>query len=82
MYKEKQKILSVTTDRREYKRLINYQDPWDDMERYMISTAKRGYAGYWTRRGLYPSQIRMYRTWKHNRSTQYKEQSRTDVELH
>lgn len=64
--------LKTTTDRREYLRIITYTDPWDDRDRWVVNKVKRGRVGYWKRKGLYPYQIRTYRTWKHNRKTQYK----------
>lgn len=63
--------MSTTNDRREYKRLRQYRDPYDE-ELYYWSSAKPGRVGWWTRKGLFPGQARSYRTWKHNRKTQYK----------
>jgi len=65
--------LLITTDRREYTRGMKWVDPWDDSCHFLINTARRGFVGYYKRKGLYPYQRRSYRTWKHNRKTQWKD---------
>ena len=66
-------ILKTTTDRRLYLRVLTWQDPWDDRDRFLVNRVKRGRVGYWKKKGIYPYQSRSYRTWKHNRQTQWKQ---------
>lgn len=65
-------VLKQTTDRREYKSIIKWIDPWDESDRWLVNRVNRGRVGYHTRKGIHPCQARAYRTWKHNRKTQYK----------
>jgi hypothetical protein len=69
---KKLKILDLTINRREYHilRCVD-QDPYP--EPYgRIKRRRRGYRGYWKSHKLWQHQIRMYRSWKHNRKTQWK----------
>lgn len=70
---KKQQILNKTTNRREYKWILTFDDdPYGDKDRFKIHTARRGRAGYWTRKGIFPHKARECRTWKYNRKTKYK----------
>jgi len=66
------KDLKITLNRRIY-RIISCvnQDPY--LEEYSeYKKHKKGYRGYWKSKRLWQGQIRMYRSWKHNRKTQWK----------
>lgn len=64
--------IEITTNSREYHilRCVD-QDPYaEDYGKYF--KRKRGYRGYWKSKVIWKWQQRMYRTWKHNRKTQWK----------
>ena len=69
---KKSKIARTTTCSKEYKIVTNgiYKDPYWDEGLYFYPTIRRGYKNPIKRIMSY--QIRMYRTWKHNRKTQWK----------
>lgn len=46
-----------------------YPPYWDE-GRYLYPRYRRGFVN--PNRSIFPAQVRMYRTWKHNRKTQYK----------
>jgi hypothetical protein len=65
-------IIEKTINRREHKILTTVdQDPYPEEYGY-LHKHKRGYRGYWKSKLIWQHQVRMYRTWKHNRKTQYK----------
>lgn len=67
---KKSKIARTTLYRLEYKvETRGLRDRWSN-ECEIIYKMRRNKK---TKRHLYSSQIRMYRTWKHNRKTQWKE---------
>lgn len=69
---KRDKLLKTTTDRRTY-HIISVVDPDPYPEEYgYYQKHKRGYRGYWKSKLIYPVEIRMYRTWKHTRKTQWK----------
>ena len=62
---------STTTDRHEYKILSQEFDPyWDEGLRFYPSY-RNGF-GNDKKKRILKYQVRMYRTWKHNRTTQWK----------
>ena len=65
-------ILKITTNRREYHilRCVD-QDPYSEDYGHIIRR-NRGCRGYWKSKELWQWQVRMYRTWKHTRKTQWK----------
>jgi hypothetical protein len=64
--------IKTTTNRREYHilRCVD-QDPYPEEYGY-LQKRKRGYRGYKKFRLIWQHQIRMYRTWKHNRKTHWR----------
>lgn len=48
---------------------INYPPYWDEGI-YLYPKYRRGYKN--SNKRIFPSQVRMYRTWKYNRKTQYR----------
>ena len=63
----------TTTCRKEYKIVTNYNFKdryWDEGINY-YPRFRRGYKN--SNRQIMSYQIRMYKTWKHNRKTQYKD---------
>jgi len=48
--------------------------PWaeESGSLYRYRTCKRGTVGYWKRKEITLQQVREYRSWKHNRNTQFK----------
>ena len=73
-FRKESLILKFTTDRREYKRLTTiYQDPyWDECRKFHTTKTSRTDSNWKRRRELTPFQVRTYKTWKHNRKTQWK----------
>lgn len=69
---KKEKNLKETTDRRTYHiiRCVD-QDPWTEDYGH-IKRRNKGYRGYWKSKEIWQHQVRMYRTWKHHRKTQWK----------
>ena len=66
-------VLKTTTDRRTYRILHSVdQDPYPEEYGY-YQKHKRGYRGCKKSRLVWQHQVRMYRTWKHNRKTQWKD---------
>ena len=63
-------VSQTTTHRKEYKLATNGSfDPyWDDYYKYYRPKGRRKYKA----RELLHFQVRMYRSWKHNRKTQWK----------
>lgn len=47
-----------------------YPDYWD--EGWYHTQRKRGTSNYWKCKSLFQYEVRMYKTWKHNRKTQWK----------
>lgn len=74
-FKKESQILKLTTDRREYKILATIdQDPYAEEYWKFHTTKTPGCDSNWKRRRtLTPFEVRIYRTWKHNRKTQWKE---------
>ena len=69
---KRDKLLKTTTNRRIYHIIkVVDDDPYPEEYGY-YQKHKRGYRGYWKSRMIYPPEIRMYRTWKHNRKTRWK----------
>ena len=69
---KKSKIARTTTCRKEYKLVTNrfYKEPyWDEGINY-YPKYRRGYKN--SNKQIMSYQIRMYRSWKHNRKTQWK----------
>lgn len=65
-------VIEKTTNRREYKILTTIdQDPYSE-EYGHITGRKIGNRGCWKSKYLWQHQVRMYRTWKHNRKKQWK----------
>lgn len=66
------KRIDITTNRREYHILHDIDDdPYPEDYGY-YQKHKRGFRGYWKSKMIWPHQMRMYRTWKHTRKTQWK----------
>lgn len=66
------KVLKTTTNRRTYHILFSVdQDPYPE-EYGEYRKHKRGFRGYKKSKLMWRHQIRMYRTWKHTRKTQWK----------
>ncbi len=62
----------VTTNSREYKiNTGNYEPYWDEGFRYHKPKGIRK----WKTKRLLMYQVRMYKTWKHNRVNQFKDKS-------
>ena len=68
---KKSKIARTTTCRKEYKVITRFLDVpyWDEGINY-YPRFRRGYKN--SNRQIMSYQIRMYKTWKHNRKTQWK----------
>lgn len=68
--------IETTTSRRVYHilRCVD-QDPYPE-EYGEYRKRKRGYRGYRKSMRIWPWQVRMYRTWKYNRKTQWKKQEK------
>ena len=67
---KKRKVSKWTTDRRTFKLLTMYDDPyWDEGVTYYPNN-RRGFKC--SGKQIMHYQYRMYRTWKHNRKTQWK----------
>ena len=66
--------IETTTNRRTYHilRCVD-QDPYPEEYGYHTKR-KRGFRGYWKSKLIWQHQVRMYRTWKYNRKTQWKKQ--------
>jgi hypothetical protein len=64
----------LTTNSREYKILTRDNDPyWDEGYRYHRPKGQRSnITRNWRKKELLQYQVRKYRTWKHNRKTQWK----------
>jgi len=70
---KKRKVSITTTCRKEYKIAVNekYHDQyWDEGMHYVITYAYRWSKKYWKKQ-LLQYQVRMYRTCKYNRKTQW-----------
>jgi hypothetical protein len=69
----KRKILEdTTTNRRVYHILHDVDDdPYPELYGE-YQKHKRGVRGFWKSRVIWQHQVRMYRTWKHNRKTRWK----------
>lgn len=65
----------LTTNSREYKIITRADDPyWDEGWTYHRPKGQRSrITASWKKKQLLMYQVRMYRTWKHNRKTQWKE---------
>ncbi len=62
----------LTTNSREYKILTRYDDPyWDEGIKFHKSRGSRRKK----KKQLIKQQVRLYRTWKYNRKTQWKEKN-------
>lgn len=71
-YLKMAQVIGHTTNRREFKILTTVdQDPYPEEYGY-YQKHKKGYRGYWKSKLIWQHQVRMYRTWKHNRKTQWK----------
>jgi len=69
---KKGKIAKATTNRKEYKLVTNrdYKDPyWDEGYNY-YPKYRKGFKN--SKKQILSYQVRMYRTWKHNRKTKWK----------
>jgi hypothetical protein len=65
-------LMDTTTNRRVYHILHDVDDdPYPEWYGN-YQKHKRGFRGYWKSKSLYPFEMRMYRTWKHTRKTQWK----------
>lgn len=71
MKSKKSKIAKTTCDGRTYKLLTTIPERYDD-EGWSVHHPKTGPARKWKKKELYKFQVRMYKTWKHNRKTQWK----------
>jgi hypothetical protein len=74
-FKKESQVLKLTTDRREYKILSSIdQDPYPDRGYWKFHTTKspKTDSNWKRRKELTPFEVRMYRTWKYNRKTQWK----------
>jgi hypothetical protein len=73
-FKKESQILKLTTDRREYKILsIVDPDPYAEEFWKTYPDIRPQFESNWKRRKtLLSYQRRMYRTWKYNRKTQWK----------
>lgn len=69
---KKSKIARSTTCRKEYKLVTNrfYKEPYWDEGLHFYPTIRWGYKN--PIKQILSYQIRMYRSWKHNRKTQWK----------
>lgn len=75
-FKKESQILKLTTDQREYKILSVFDsDPYPDCSYWKFHNTKtpRTDSNWKRRKELTPFEVRMYKTWKHNRKTQWKE---------
>jgi hypothetical protein len=65
----------LTTNSREYKILTRNDDPyWEEGIHFHRPKGQRsGITRKWKKKELQKFQVRMYRSWKHNRITQWKE---------
>ena len=63
----------TTTNSREYHIRMTALDLYDESDRFRCNMVTRGYVGYWKKKGVFPSEKRQWRTWKHNRRTQWKQ---------
>ena len=72
--RKESQILKFTTNSREYKILTTIdQDPyWDECRKFHNTKTPRTDSNWKRRRELTPFQVRTYKTWKHNRKTQWK----------
>jgi hypothetical protein len=69
-WKESQ-IIERTTNRREYKILRTVdQDPYSDEGWHYYPRYRKGFKN--PHKEILPYQVRMYKTWKHNRKQQWK----------
>jgi hypothetical protein len=66
--------IDITTNRREYHILHDIDDDPYPEEYGHIIWRNKGCRGFWKSlmRPIWQHQVRMYRTWKHNRKTQWK----------
>ena len=68
----KRKILEDTTTNRRVYHILHVVDDDPYPEEYgEYRKHKRGFRGYWKSRIVWQHQVRMYRTWKHTRETQW-----------
>ena len=58
-----------------YKILYVYDDDpyWEECRKFHVTKTSRYDSNWKRRRELTPFQVRTYRTWKHNRRTQWKD---------
>ena len=72
--RKESQILKFTTNSREYKILTTIdQDPyWDECMKFHNTKTPRCDSNWKRRRTLTPFEVRTYKTWKHNRKTQWK----------
>jgi len=74
-FRKESLILKFTTNRREYKILTTIdQDPYWDETYWKFHNTKtpRTDSNWKGRKELTPFEVRTYKTWKHNRKTQWK----------
>ena len=62
---------STTTDRHEYRILSHDTDPYWDEGLIFYPNSRKGF-GNRKKKQILMYQVRMYKTWKHNRKSQYK----------
>jgi len=69
---KKSKIARTTTCRKEYNIITNldYLDPYWDEGISLYPMLRKGFKN--SKKRLMSYQVRMFRTWKHNRKTQWK----------
>lgn len=69
-------ISQTTTCSKEYKIVTNdkISEPYWDEGYYTYPRYRRGFKN--SNKGIYSYQVRMYKSWKHNRITQYKTQDK------
>jgi hypothetical protein len=65
----------TTMDRRAYKIFTDpdFKDPYYDEAWHYHTTSAYSWSFKWKRKQILAYQVRMYKTWKHNRKTQWKE---------
>jgi len=69
---KRDKLMKTTANRRIYHILrVVDDDPYPELYGE-YQKHNRGYRGYWKSKLIWQHQVRMYRTWKHNRKTKWK----------
>ena len=66
----KSKVSQITIHNKEYNIVTKDQDPYPDEGVNFYPKYRRGFKN--KNKRIMSYQVRMYRTWKHNRKTQYK----------